>query len=82
MGDMVMGKCEDKQIKSFHVLKQTINISKEDVEDYNVAMYTHVMDFFKEQTNFLKLILTYFFTCLVNNLSTKDLVTLGNLLST
>ncbi len=52
MGDMAMGKCEDKQIKSFHVLKQNINISKEDMEHYNLAMHAHVMDFFKEQTNF------------------------------
>ncbi len=51
MGIMAMGKCKDRQRKSFHVLKQTINISKEDMEDYNLAMYTHVMDFFKEQIN-------------------------------
>ncbi len=51
MGIMAMGKCKDRQRKSFHVLKQTINISKEDMEDYNFAMYTHVMDFFKEQIN-------------------------------
>jgi hypothetical protein len=51
-GDMAMGECEDRQRKSFHVFKQTINISKEDMEDYNLVMYTHVMDFFKEWTNF------------------------------
>ncbi len=30
--------------KSFAFLKKTINISKEDMEDYNQAMFTHVMD--------------------------------------
>jgi len=79
---MVMGKCEDRQRKSFHVYKQTINISKEDMEDYNLAMYTHVMDFFKEWIIFKKPILKYFFTSLLNNLSIRDLVMLGNLLST
>jgi hypothetical protein len=52
MGNMAVGKCKDKERKFFHVLKQTINISKEDMEDYNLAMYTHVMDFFKERMNF------------------------------
>jgi hypothetical protein len=30
------------------MLKQIVNISKEDMEDYNLAMFTHVMDSFRE----------------------------------
>jgi hypothetical protein len=52
------------------------------MEDYNLAMFTHAMDFFKEHTNLKKLIPKHFFTNLLNNLSIEDLVTLGNLLST
>jgi hypothetical protein len=29
------------------LLKQTIHISKEDIEDYNSAMFTHAIYFFK-----------------------------------
>jgi hypothetical protein len=29
------------------LLKQTIHISKEDMEDYNLVMFTHAMDFSK-----------------------------------
>jgi hypothetical protein len=52
------------------------------MEDYNWAMLTHAMNFFKEYTSLKKLILKHFFTSLVNGLLTKDLVTLSNLLST
>jgi hypothetical protein len=52
------------------------------MEDYNLAMFTHAMDFFREHVNLKKLILKLFFTSLLNNLLTKDIVTLGNLLST
>ncbi len=31
-----------------------MNISKDDMEDYNFAMFTHVMDFFKEHANLKK----------------------------
>jgi hypothetical protein len=34
--------------KSLALFKQNVNISKEDMEDYNWAMFTHAMDFFKE----------------------------------
>jgi hypothetical protein len=63
-------------------LKQIVNIPKEDVEDYHLAMFTHAMDFFKERASLKKPIPEHFFTSLVNDLSTEDLVTLGNLLST
>jgi hypothetical protein len=68
--------------ESFALFKQTVNISKHDMEDYNWVMLTHAMDFFKERASLKKLILKHFFTSLVNDLLTKDLVTLGNLLST
>jgi hypothetical protein len=64
------------------LLKQTINISKEDVEDYNWTMFTHSMDVFKKPTSLNKLIPEYFFTRLLSDLSTKDLVMYNNLLST
>jgi hypothetical protein len=68
--------------KSLALFKQNVNISKEDMEDYNWAMFTHAMDFFKEWASLKKSIPKYFFTSLLNDLSTKNLVTCGNLLST
>jgi hypothetical protein len=46
------------------------------MEDKNLAMFTHAMDFFKEHSNLKKPILKHFFTSLLNDLSTKYLVTL------
>jgi hypothetical protein len=37
--------------KNLALLKQIIHISKENMEDYNLAMFTHAMDFFKEHTS-------------------------------
>ncbi len=68
--------------KNLTMLKQTINIMKEDMEDYHWAMFTHAMDFFQEWASLKNLIPKLFFTSLLKDLSTKDLVTLGNLLST
>jgi hypothetical protein len=51
------------------------------MEDYNLVMFTHSMDFFKEHASVKKLVPEHFFTSHLNNLSTKDLVMLGNLLS-
>jgi hypothetical protein len=51
------------------------------MEDYNLMMFTHAMDFFKERASLKKLIPKHFFTSLLIDLLTKDLVTLGNLLS-
>jgi hypothetical protein len=62
-------------------MRQNVKISKDNMEDYNLAMFTHVMDFFKECANFKMPIPEHFFTSLLNRLSTKDLLTLGNLLS-
>jgi hypothetical protein len=39
--------------ESIALLKQ-INISKDDMEDYNWAMFTHAMDFFKEHVSLKK----------------------------
>jgi hypothetical protein len=32
--------------ESFTLLKQIVNIAKEDMEDYHWVMFTHAMDFF------------------------------------
>ncbi len=42
-------------------MKQTIHISKEDMEDYNVVMFTHAMDFLKEHASLKKPIPKLFF---------------------
>jgi len=34
--------------KTLALLKHIVHISKENMEDYNLAMFTHAMDFFKE----------------------------------
>jgi hypothetical protein len=52
------------------------------MKDYNLAMFTHAMDFFKKCANLKKSIPKHFFTNLLNNLSIDNLLTLGNLLST
>jgi hypothetical protein len=52
------------------------------MENYQWAMFTHAMDFFKERTSLKKLIPKHFFTSLLNDLSIEDLITFGNLLST
>ncbi len=67
--------------KSLSIMRQTMNFSKDDMEDYNLAMFTHAMDF-KERANLKRPIPEHFFTSLLNDLSTKDLLTLENLLST
>jgi hypothetical protein len=67
--------------KENFIMRQNVNISKDDMEDYNLAMFTHAMDFSKECANFIKLIPMHFFTSLLNELSIKELLTLGNLLS-
>jgi len=35
--------------ESFTLLKQIVNITKEDMEYYHWAMFTHAMDFFHER---------------------------------
>ncbi len=62
-------------------MRQIANISKSDMEDYNLAMFTHAINFFKECASLKKPIPKHFFTSLLTNLSIEDLVTLGNLLS-
>jgi hypothetical protein len=73
--------CKNKQ-RNISLVKQTINISKENVEDYKLAMFTHAMNLFKERANLKWSILKHFFTSLLSDLSIEDLVTLGNLLPT
>jgi len=55
----------DKEILT--LFKQTIHISKKNMEDHNLAMFTHAKDFFKEHVS-LK-IPKHFFTSLLNDLS-------------
>jgi hypothetical protein len=62
---------------SLFIMKQSVNISKDDMEDYNLVMFTHAMVFFKERSRLKKSILEHFFTSLLNNFSSKDLLTLG-----
>jgi len=52
---MVINKCQDRQRKSFIIIKkvkQIVNISKEDMEDNNWVMLTHAMDFFKDHEEY------------------------------
>jgi hypothetical protein len=50
------------------------------MEDYHWVMFTHAMNVLKERASLEKPIPRHFFTSLLNNLSTEDLITLGNLL--
>jgi hypothetical protein len=68
--------------KNLAILIQIVNISKEDMENYQWTMLTHAMDFYKERTSLKKSIPEHFFTSLLNDLSIEDLITFGNLLST
>jgi hypothetical protein len=68
--------------ENLFIMRQSVNISKDDMEDCNLTMFTHAMDFFKKRVSLKKLILKHFFISLLNDLSTEDLLTLGNLLST
>jgi hypothetical protein len=40
--------------ENIYIMKQSVNISKDDMEDYNLAMFTHAMDFFKERASLKK----------------------------
>jgi hypothetical protein len=68
--------------ESVFIMRQNVNTSKDDMEDYNLAMFTYAMDFFKKHGSLKKSILKHFFTSLLNDLSIEDLLTRGNLLST
>ncbi len=50
MGGIVMDK------ENIFIMKQSVNISKDDMEEYNLVMFTHAMDFFKERASLKKLI--------------------------
>jgi hypothetical protein len=34
--------------KNLSIMKQSVNISKDDMEDYNLVMFTHAMDFLND----------------------------------
>jgi hypothetical protein len=63
--------------ESIILLKETINILKEDMENYHWTMFIHAMDFFPKRASLKTPIQEYFFTSLLH-----DLVSLGNFLST
>jgi hypothetical protein len=67
--------------ESIELFKQIVHMFKENMEDYNLVMFTHAMDFFKERVSLKKSILEYFFKSLLSDLSIEDLVRLGNFLS-
>jgi hypothetical protein len=46
--------------ENLSIMRQSVNIFKDDVEDYKLAVFTHVMDFFKEHANLKKSILKHF----------------------
>jgi len=48
--------------ENLSLLKQIVHISKENMEDYNLAMFTRAIDFFKEHMNLKDMILEHFFT--------------------
>jgi hypothetical protein len=60
VGGMAMSKCKDGQ-RYLSIMREIVNISKH-MEDYNLAIFTHAMDFFKECASFKKPILEHFFT--------------------
>jgi hypothetical protein len=59
------------------LLKETVNILKEDMENYH-----HAMDFFQKHASLKMPIQKHFFTSLLQDLLMEDLVSLGNFLST
>jgi hypothetical protein len=81
MGGMVMGECESTQRK-FCIAQTDYIHFQGGYGRLQLGDFTHAMDFFKEHTSYKKQILEHFFIRLLNDLSTKDLVTLCNLLST
>jgi hypothetical protein len=64
------------------LLKKYINVPKEDMENYHWVMFTNAMELFQEYTSLKKPIPKQFFISLLEDLSTKDLVSLSNLSST
>jgi hypothetical protein len=46
--------------ENLSITRQNVNIAKDDMEDYNLAMFTHAMDFFKKRASLKKLILKHF----------------------
>ncbi len=61
------------KIDSLALLKENVNILKEDMEDYHWVMFTHAMEFFQERTSLKKSIPKHFFTSLLQDLLIEDL---------
>ncbi len=58
--------------KSF-IMRQSANISKDDMEDYNLAMFTHAMDFLHMQCEFKEVNSKAFFHKLIERFVNKRL---------
>ncbi len=67
--------------ESLTLFKKTINVPKEDAEDYHCVVFTHAIKFFQECTSLKRPIVEHFFISLLQDLSMEDFVSLGNLLS-
>jgi len=59
MGDMVMGKCEHTQRNYFHIQTKYKHFQG-GYGDYNLAMFTHAMEFFLKRANLKKPITKHF----------------------
>jgi hypothetical protein len=81
MGGLAMGECEDRQRKSWNI-ETNCKHSKRGYGRLPLDNVYTCDGFFKEHVSLEKPILKHFFTSLLNDLSTKDLITLRNLLST
>jgi len=81
MGNVAMGECKDRQRKAC-IIKTNCKHSEGGYIKVPLGNVYTCHGFFRERASLKKLIPKHFFTSLFNNLSTKDLVTLKNLLST
>jgi hypothetical protein len=81
MGGLAMGKCEDRQRKSY-ITETNYKHSEGGYGKLPLGNVYTCHNFFKGTCKFEKPIPKHFSTSLFNNLSIEDLVTLGNLLST
>jgi hypothetical protein len=80
MDSMAMGECEDRRRK-FCNTKTNCKHSKGGYGRLPLGVVYTCHEFFKERASLEKPIPRHFFTNLFNDLSIKDLVTLGNMLS-
>jgi hypothetical protein len=63
--------------ENLFIMGRSVNISKDDMEDYNLPMFTHAMNSFKEHLSFKKPILEHFFHKLIEQFVNRKLVNIG-----